>query len=1209
MKSRTEYGLEHIEPGPFEKLAIDILTRNGYREIDPQGTRGPDGGKDGLILDGDEGNNVIAHFSVQQDWKQKLRSDLQKTAAHNRDYDTVVFVTNRDISGVSKTDIPEEVESKYGWELDLWGQQKLRRELDNHHLDLRARYLGISPEGTLEDAEIQSQLRKQGFEWITDEKLLEGLDNPDYCWRRPFSLTEVNQGYAIDRQKPDEERTNVTTEIVVRLQDGGQEVVLGPPGSGKSTICKSIICRWHNDENTGPVIYHRQGRAGEITDVNILSESVEQGKVDGSVLVVVDNATSVQVSPIFDLIADYPNDEKVSFLLNAREYEWESFGKNLDGSRIDIQSEYGRQLVGIQQEQFHQYFVPELDLTEVQRLIDRFEEVTGRGVFREDEHIFEKIKAERGVSPMLLLTYYLPLANESLDETGQSRLDDNIVETYEKIVSGSAGDGVDDRLATDAALLIHILNATDVGNRREYIHTLASTSDDHVEIDKVLSVYEGILLFGEGEDGEWFSHHPLWSTKYLVQHLEEQASVEIARSDFERCVNRLFSFADDDELQNSISDWLGIEERINDIRNHRVGFSNFLVMEVFRLGTKNQTITSLYGDHHTSNIQLPSACSDAAVINCHLLRANMLRSRGEFDSAHDELEYARSRVSEVTSIDSEMLEMVFHNELGLLEKECENYELALEHFEDGVDLAKEIGDDERRCGLLNNMSNSLVQIGDLQRGQEVAQKTLQLAETISSLEEEANALATLGSISLQRTELNEAKQYFQRALEIRESIGSRSGIADQLNNLGIIYRRDRGLEEAGQYFRESLRLKKESGLYVKQISTLNNLAALEYEKGDFDDAIEYYRRAEDIAEDVGQKEGLAKAKKGRADIAFSKNDVELAEKLYERSLEIADELQNVSLQADCLEGLGNTALEMGNLKEAREYLEVAKSKINQTEQRSDKARISHHLGNAYLASGDLENARSAYRASLDLYTELGDIAGRVDQLLNLGQMDIVEGKTEEGLQRYREAYKVSKERKLNRRALRACNSLVESHERLNQGDKALEWCDEGLEYAQDNDIPDIDGLVTSLSIHRDRLEISEGSTLNLYSNAIEMALNDNLQNALHLLHDVWIRRGKITDIEGGEVRKAMENSGVFMAAVSRVADDVDLNSNELLDGTNPDLLSPVVRDLYQRLLGNTPDRLPDEIVDDLDHGEELNLGEAEAYVVIRLWRTLENANQ
>lgn len=165
MSARTEYELENIEPGPFEKLAIDILTRNEYREIDPQGTRGPDGGKDGLILGGPDGENVIAHFSVNQNWRGKLEDDLVKTQDHDQEYNTVVFVTNRDIGGTAKTDVPEEVRDEYGWELDLWGQQKLRRELDNHHQDLRETYLRITPDdGPKEKARrlIDDRLRKIG---------------------------------------------------------------------------------------------------------------------------------------------------------------------------------------------------------------------------------------------------------------------------------------------------------------------------------------------------------------------------------------------------------------------------------------------------------------------------------------------------------------------------------------------------------------------------------------------------------------------------------------------------------------------------------------------------------------------------------------------------------------------------------------------------------------------------------------------------------------------------------------------------------------------------------------------------------------------------------------------------------------------------------------------------------------------------------------
>ena len=147
MSSHTDYRLSEIEDGPLERLAIDLLTRTDrYQGVDPQGGRGKDGGKDGLLLDNPDGASVIIHISRRQDWRQKLEEDLRKAADHDRDYDIFVYVTNQIITGNQKPipDVAQPFVDEHEWEIDIWDGELLRSELDNNHQDLRERYLQIA---------------------------------------------------------------------------------------------------------------------------------------------------------------------------------------------------------------------------------------------------------------------------------------------------------------------------------------------------------------------------------------------------------------------------------------------------------------------------------------------------------------------------------------------------------------------------------------------------------------------------------------------------------------------------------------------------------------------------------------------------------------------------------------------------------------------------------------------------------------------------------------------------------------------------------------------------------------------------------------------------------------------------------------------------------------------------------------------------------
>ncbi|QIO23105.1 hypothetical protein [Haloarcula sp. JP-L23] len=147
MTSHTDYRLSEIDGGPLERLAIDLLTRTDrYHGVDPQGGRGKDGGKDGLLLNGASGTNTIVHVSRDKKWRKKLKKDLGKAADHDRDYDTFVYVTNHIITGNQKPipDVAQRFVDEYGWEIDIWDGERLRSELDNNHQDLRKKYLRIA---------------------------------------------------------------------------------------------------------------------------------------------------------------------------------------------------------------------------------------------------------------------------------------------------------------------------------------------------------------------------------------------------------------------------------------------------------------------------------------------------------------------------------------------------------------------------------------------------------------------------------------------------------------------------------------------------------------------------------------------------------------------------------------------------------------------------------------------------------------------------------------------------------------------------------------------------------------------------------------------------------------------------------------------------------------------------------------------------------
>lgn len=178
--TRVEAVLQGVGDGArLEQIAADLLRREDY-EVDPTGTRGPDGGRDSLLSRG--GEQGILHCSAGQNLESKIHDDAKKAANRPEDFDFFFFATTQNPAGVKRDRLEEEIRDQYGWRVKIWDLERLRNRLvgtpKNH--DLLREHLRIEPGHAFEDPsedaeefyeECLSRLheRKGHYGTITDE--------------------------------------------------------------------------------------------------------------------------------------------------------------------------------------------------------------------------------------------------------------------------------------------------------------------------------------------------------------------------------------------------------------------------------------------------------------------------------------------------------------------------------------------------------------------------------------------------------------------------------------------------------------------------------------------------------------------------------------------------------------------------------------------------------------------------------------------------------------------------------------------------------------------------------------------------------------------------------------------------------------------------------------------------------------------------------
>jgi hypothetical protein len=112
----------------FESMCHDLMVHCGYKDIEPLGGFA-DKGRDAIHVS-EGGKTTIFAYSVREDWKKKLNEDARKIGDHGHKCDKMVFVTPSRVTASERDIAKAQIESGFGWELEIYGLERLRVQLD-----------------------------------------------------------------------------------------------------------------------------------------------------------------------------------------------------------------------------------------------------------------------------------------------------------------------------------------------------------------------------------------------------------------------------------------------------------------------------------------------------------------------------------------------------------------------------------------------------------------------------------------------------------------------------------------------------------------------------------------------------------------------------------------------------------------------------------------------------------------------------------------------------------------------------------------------------------------------------------------------------------------------------------------------------------------------------------------------------------------------
>jgi len=161
--------------------------------------------------------------------------------------------------------------------------------------------------------------------------------------------------------------------------------------------------------------------------------------------------------------------------------------------------------------------------------------------------------------------------------------------------------------------------------------------------------------------------------------------------------------------------------------------------------------------------------------------------------------------------------------------------------------------------VLGNLGIEYDNLGEYQRAIEHHEQHLEIAREVGDRLGEANALGNLGLVYHNLGEYRRAIECLEQVLQTTREIGNRLGENLTLGNLGIAYDSLGEYHRAIEYHDQRLQIAREIGDRLGEGNTLGNLGAAYNNLGKYRRAIEYQEQSLQIAREIGDRPGEANA--------------------------------------------------------------------------------------------------------------------------------------------------------------------------------------------------------------------------------------------------------------------------------------------------------------------------------------------------------------
>ncbi|MEZ3164733.1 tetratricopeptide repeat protein [Halorubrum sp. RMP-47] len=856
-------------------------------------------------------------------------------------------------------------------------------------------------------------LSAQGFHAV-DEERLAGDPDPYGPLRATASFPEVDAGHVLDRTMVrDGERRSIAGLLVEGLAAGTDQALVGPPGSGKSTVCRSVAVEWFRS-GRGPVTYRRSDGGDAFTATERLRERVVDG--EGHHLVVVEDVVDPEAAEAVAVARDLADRDDVSFLFDACEKPYDD-PDGLPLSPADLR--YRRSIETVR--------MPRLDEREVERFVRHVADRTGKAPAADPAALLADVRRadDERVGELLALVHRLVRASKGrpsgVDKAGGASSNDPETDRDAAAEKGTVADrdaaragdaGLRSGLETaveeavrelrnrppptvGVAVLVNLLNVAGVGDARTLAYALvdspkeggaagadegASPSVDAVR--RALDRLVGTALVGSG-DGEYRTVHDEWSVLFLERLLEREPEPVVARY-VGRGVSQVLALADDPVRRARVRRAVGGDApTVDRIERDPGAWVAETVRAVYGVGRRYPRLAGLYGRVRYAWIDLPDACPADLRDRPPEWVARMYVDAGDLDGAIAALDAWRP-VDEAGAAERQ-------RGYGDVARRRGEYDAAREWYERAAELFEAAGDRGGLAAAVRGRAQAAHFDGDYEVAFEAASRAYAVAAALDGPIAMAKALMDIGNALDALDATDAVLAHYRVAGDLFRAHDDTHGEANVRTNLAVALRRRGDLDAATRTASRALDGYRTVGDEHREAISLLNLAAFAEQRGDVAETVARASEARTVAERVGSDMYEAFALSHLGSAAHFAGDLERAERFLASAAERLDALDADARCAMVTTIQAEVAIDRGDLTEAERRVERTASLLDDHEGYKRLAELDRVRGLLALARGDGDDAAAALRSAVDAARAGGFRQVEAEALAVLGAAEVERG--------------------------------------------------------------------------------------------------------------------------------------------------------------------------------------------------------------------------